>query len=242
MPEPDHRDTVRCMTNDPAPATQRPANAVRALPPRIIAMLVLVAGWFLVAIAISLLIRLELGVAPYDVLNVGLGERIGVAPGTAMWITGTILVLLAWILGQRPGPATPLGFLTIGFFINLTLPLVPETSGLALRVALLVPALLLLYQGVCLIIVSGLGAGPTEVLMLALSERGLGLKVSRWLIELGCAGVGYLLGGPVGVLTVLLVALAAPIISLLLPLNTRLLAPVVTGNRGASDAASPNVD
>lgn len=58
--------------------------------------------------------------------------------------------------------------------------------------------------------------------MLALHRRGLSLRVSRWLIEAACAGVGFVLGGPVGVLTVLLVTLAAPIIAALLPVVRRL--------------------
>lgn len=53
--------------------------------------------------------------------------------------------------------------------------------------------------------------------MLALHHCGLGLRTSRWLIEIGCAGVGWALGGPLGALTVLLVTLAAPIIAALLP-------------------------
>jgi uncharacterized membrane protein YczE len=176
-------------------------------------------GWALVAIAISGLILIDFGVAPYDVLNVGVGELLGVAPGTAMWITGAVMVAVAWILGERPGAATPLGFLVIGFLINVTLEVLPdmESAALAVRVAALAPALLGLYTGVCLIIVSGLGAGPTEVLMLALHDRGVGLRASRWVIEIGCAGIGWILGGPVGVLTVLLVTLAAPIIAALLP-------------------------
>lgn len=188
----------------------------------------LVAGWALVAAAISVLIRIDLGVAPYDVLNVGIGERLGVAPGTGMWISGTVMVAAAWLLGRRPGPATPLGFLTIGFIINVMLPLVPEVASLPVRVVLLLPVLVTLYLGVCLIIVSGLGAGPTEVLMLALADRGLGVRGARWVIEFGCAGAGFLLGGPVGVLTVLLVVLAGPIISALLPLTTRIVGTAVS--------------
>lgn len=187
------------------------------------AVALLIAGWALVAAAIAALIRLELGVAPYDVLNVGIGERLGIAPGTAMWLSGTVMVAVAWLLGRRPGPATPLGFLTIGLFINLLLPHVPEIATLPARVLVLLPVLVVLYLGVCLIIVSGLGAGPTEVLMLAIADKGLGLRTSRWLIELGCAVVGFVLGGPVGVLTVLLVVASAPIIALLLPVTRRIL-------------------
>lgn len=179
------------------------------------------AGWMLVAVAIGVLIRIDFGVAPYDVLNIGVGERLGVAPGTAMWLTGAVLVAAAWILGQRSGVATPLGFVAIGQIINVVLDVVQPLEHWGWRVGLLVPALVGLYAGVCLIIVSELGAGPTEVFMLAITRTGLDLRTARWIIELSCAATGLLLGGPVGVLTVLIVVLAAPAIAILLPVAAR---------------------
>ena len=179
-------------------------------------------GWILVGAAISVIIRVDLGAAPYDVLNVGIGELLGVAPGTAMWLTGAVLVTVAWSLGERPGVATPAGFLAIGLIINVCLSTLPEVSNIRVRVILLVPALAALYVGVCLIIVSRLGAGPTEVFMLALTRRGLHLRLARWAIEIGCAVLGVVLGGPLGLLTVVIVLAAAPTISVLLPTVGRL--------------------
>lgn len=179
-------------------------------------------GWILVGAAISVIIRVDLGAAPYDVLNVGIGELLGVAPGTAMWLTGAVLVTVAWSLGERPGVATPAGFLAIGLIINVCLSTLPEVSDMRVRVILLVPALAALYVGVCLIIVSRLGAGPTEVFMLALTRRGLHLRLARWAIEIGCAVLGVVLGGPLGLLTVVIVFAAAPTISVLLPTVGRL--------------------
>jgi uncharacterized membrane protein YczE len=177
----------------------------------------LVGGWLLVGMAISVIIRVDLGAAPYDVLNVGVGTLLGVAPGTAMWLTGAVLVAVAWLLGERPGLATPVGFLAIGMIINQTLATMPEVNTTLVRVVLLVPALAALYLGVCLIIVSRLGAGPTEVFMLALTRRGLHLRLARWAIEIGCAVLGVMLGGPLGAVTVIIVFAAAPTISVLLP-------------------------
>jgi uncharacterized membrane protein YczE len=192
----------------------------------------LIGGWLLVGMAISVIIRADLGAAPYDVLNVGVGTLLGVAPGTAMWLTGAVLVAVAWLLGERPGLATPVGFLAIGLIINLTLAAMPEVNTTLIRVMLLVPALAALYLGVCLIIVSRLGAGPTEVFMLALTRRGLHLRLARWAIEIGCAVLGVVLGGPLGAVTVIIVFAAAPTISVLLPRVgqlTGLEAPSITG-------------
>lgn len=193
----------------------------------------LVVGWVLVAVAIAALITLDLGVAPYDVLNVGIGGLIGVAPGTAMWITGTVMVVAAWLLGERPGFATPAGFITIGALINVTLPLMPDLDSWPAQAATLLTATAVLYLGVCLTIVSKLGSGPTEVLMLAIARHGTSVRTARWIIEIGCAAIGWLLQGPLGFLTVVLVVVSAPLIGALLPLTAELL-----GRRTPVTAAS----
>ena len=185
-------------------------------------LLLLVVGWVLIATAIAALIRLDIGVAPYAALNVGLGTLLGVAPGTAMWASGSILVALAWFLGHRPGPATPLGLLTIGFLVNAALPLVSFLEDVRFKEVIFILAVLVLFQGVCLTIVSSYGAGPIEVLVLALRGRGLSLRASSWGVEFASAGIGFLLGGPVNLLTMLFVLLAGPVIAVLLPLTTRI--------------------
>jgi uncharacterized membrane protein YczE len=183
--------------------------------------LLLVSGWVLIAAAVAALIRLNIGVAPYAALNVGLGERLGVPPGTAMWLSGLVLVVLAWVLGHRPGPATPVGFVTIGLLVNFLLPFMGFLEEARFKEAIFVAVVTALYQGVCLVIVSGFGAGPVEVLVLALNARWLSLRASSWGVEFACAGVGYLLGGPVNVLTAAFVVLAGPLIAVLLPVTKR---------------------
>ena len=197
---------------------------LRTAPTRHLANLaLLVAGWVLVALAIAALIELDLGVAPYDVLNVGIGGLVGVAPGTAMWITGTVLVAVAWLLGERPGLATPVGFITIGALINVTLPLMPDIDSWMARAAVLLVAIAVLYLGVCLTIISTLGAGPTEVLMLAIARHGTSVRTARWIIEIGCAAIGWVANGPLGLFTVVLVVVSAPLIGAMLPLTRELL-------------------
>lgn len=183
--------------------------------------LLLVSGWVLISAAVAALIRLDVGVAPYAALNVGLGERLGVPPGTAMWLSGLVLVVLAWVLGHRPGPATPAGFVTIGLLVNFLLPFMGFLEGVRFKEAIFVAGVITLYQGVCLVIVSGFGAGPVEVLVLALNARWLSLRASSWGVEFACAGVGYLLGGPVNVLTAAFVVLAGPLLAVLLPMTKK---------------------
>ena len=184
-------------------------------------------GWAFVAGAISVLIKLDLGVAPYDVLNTAIGERLNISVGTGMWITGTILVGVSWVLGVRPGVGTILGFFAIGIIINYLLDVLPELDSMVARGVLLGPSLVALYMGVCFIILSKVGAGPTEILMMALHKKGLSLSVSRWGIEAACAAVGGLLGGSLGVLTIIIVVVAGPTISYLLPRTSKALTWIV---------------
>jgi len=179
--------------------------------------LLLFAGWLLIAASVTALIRLDIGVAPYAALNVGLGMRLGVPPGTAMWLSGLVLVVIAWVLGHRPGPATPVGFVTIGLLVNFLLPFMGFLEEARFKEAIFAAGIMVLYQGVCLVIASGFGAGPVEVLVLALHAKGLSLRASSWGVEFACAGVGYLLSGPVNVLTASFVVLAGPLIAVLLP-------------------------
>lgn len=177
-------------------------------------------GWFLISSGISLLIKADLGVAPYDVLNTALSSRTGLSVGVSTWVSALALLSLAWFIGARPGPGTFLGSFVIGGCIDLLSPLLPSVSTLPLRFLLVVFGFCVLYPGVCLVVLSRLGAGPTEVLMEALVKRGSSLSVARWAIELGCLVVGALLGGSLGFVTVLVTLSAGPLIaSLLKPIS-----------------------
>lgn len=187
-------------------------------------------GWFFVASAISVLIRLGLGVAPYDVLSTAIGEGLGISPGTGMWITGLVFVGVGWIIGARPGIGTVAGFFGIGAMVNALLRVIPEITDEVAKLGVVVPTLLILYTGVCLVIVSNVGAGPTEVLMMALHKKGLRLSWARWGVEALCAVLGGTLGGEIGVLTVVIVVVAGPCIELLLPRTARVLKGSGKGN------------
>lgn len=178
---------------------------------------VLLAGWLLVGGAIPVLIRIDLGVSPYDVMNTAIGKWLNVLPGTAAWLSAAILLGLALALGERPGVATFVGAFAVGALVNAGLTALPEALPMALRIALLAPTLVVLYLGVCCIILSGLGAGPTEVFMIALVRRGVSLHKARWAIEAGCAALGAVAGGAIGFVTVVMVFGAGPLIAAMMP-------------------------
>lgn len=192
-------------------------------------IVVLLVGWLLVGVTIPVLIRIDLGVSPYDVLNTAIGRWLDIQPGTAAWISATVLLGAALLLGERPGIATFAGAFAVGALVNLGLAMLPDSLPMALRIGLIPPLLLVLYLGVCCIILSALGAGPTEVFQLALVRHGMSLNVSRWVIEAGCALVGAVLGGAIGLMTMVMVVGAGPFIAGLLPrVSTRTGLPLPT--------------
>ena len=180
-------------------------------------IIVLIVGWLLVGFTIPVLIRIDLGVSPYDVLNTAIGRWLHIEPGTAAWLSAALLLSAAFVLGERPGIATFAGAFAVGALVNAGLWVLPDTLPLAVGVGLMAPLLLVLYLGVCCIILSALGAGPTEVFMLGLVRHGMSFNLSRWLIEAGCALVGAVFGGAIGVMTVVMVFGAGPLIAVLLP-------------------------
>ncbi len=182
---------------------------------------VLVAGWVLIALSIVMLLRAGLGMAPYDVLNTGIARRTGFSPGTASWLACVGLVAIALTLRSRPGLGTLLGAFSVGALINVGLDLAPQVSGTVPRYALLMISLVPQYLGVCCIILSRGGKGPVELVTVGLMRKGVSVRSARWLVEAGCLVLGVVLGGSVGIGTVVQLAASGPAIAALLPIVAR---------------------
>lgn len=175
----------------------------RRLPP-------LVIGLFVLGFAIAVSVRAQLGVSPWDVFHQGVAKKTGISFGVVVVLTG-LVVLLAWIpLRQRPGVGTVLNTLSVGFIANLGLYLIPVQHRLAVRIPLLLGSLVMFGIGGGLYIGSGLGPGPRDGLMTAITARGHRLWIVRTSLECSVLVVGFLLGGHVGVGTVLLALCIGP--------------------------------
>ena len=171
----------------------------------------LVAGLFLIGFSISLSVRAELGLAPWDVLHQGIGKATHTSIGVVLVLVG-LVVLLAWIpLRQHLGLGTILNTLSIGFIANFGLTLVPEQHFMATRIAFLALALVGMCVGGGLYIGAGLGPGPRDGLMTAITARGYRLWIVRTVIECSALLAGFLLGGKVGVGTVLIAFAIGPL-------------------------------
>jgi uncharacterized membrane protein YczE len=163
----------------------------------------LVAGILVLGLGIALIIQAELGVAPYDVLHQGLADLTGLSFGVVVVILGA-LILLLWIpLGQRMGLGTIINTLTVGFVVDLGLAELPVPSADGWRWAMLLAGIVITALGMALYIGSGLGPGPRDGLMTGLAAKGYPLWLVRTVLELTALIAGWLLGGDVGVGTVL---------------------------------------
>jgi uncharacterized membrane protein YczE len=178
----------------------------------------LIVGLVLFGIGIALLVIADLGLAPWEVLHQGISENTGIPIGTVGIITG-LLVLLLWIpLHERVGIGTMANVIMIGLVIDLTLWLAPDTvDAVWQQWALLVAGTLLVAVGSGFYIGTGLGPGPRDGVMTGLGRKGVPIGLARGLIEITVLVVGWVLGGTVGVGTVVFAFGIGPLVGWMLP-------------------------
>lgn len=181
----------------------------------------LFAGLTLYGASMALMLRAVLGLDPWDVFHQGLSTHVGLSFGMLVNVVGAV-VLLLWIpLRQKPGIGTIANIFTLGTTVDLTLRVLPEIEGLPLRIAALVAGVVLNGIAGAMYIGAGLGPGPRDGLMTGLCKRtGWSIRVVRTGIEFTALAVGWLLGGTVGVGTVLYAVAIGPLVQAFLPLFT----------------------
>ncbi|WP_408641095.1 membrane protein YczE [Streptacidiphilus rugosus] len=166
-------------------------------------------------------IRAALGLDPWDVFHQGLARHVGLSFGTITMIVGAA-VLLLWIpLRQRPGLGTVSNVFVIGLSVDAALNLLPAPHGLPLRAAVLAGGVVLNGVASGLYIGARFGPGPRDGLMTGFVRRsGRSVRLVRTSIEVTVLTVGWLMGGQVGVGTVVYALAIGPLVQLFLPLFT----------------------
>ncbi|MEJ2857237.1 MULTISPECIES: membrane protein YczE [unclassified Saccharothrix] len=192
----------------PVPVTVAPA---RRLPQ-------LFAGLWLYGASMALQIRATLGLDPWDVLHEGLSKRTGLSFGTITVLVGAA-VLLLWIpLRQRPGVGTISNVVLIGVSVDVTLWLVPAPSDLLVRAVFLVAGIVLNGLAAAVYIGARLGPGPRDGVTTGFCRRtGMSLRLVRTVVEVTVLAAGWLLGGTVGLGTVLYAVTIGPLTQAFLP-------------------------
>ena len=163
-------------------------------------------GLFFCSIGIVMTINANLGYSPWDVLHQGIGNIINTTIGTANIIVGVVIVTIEIIMGQRPGIGTFLNMSLIGVFMNIIMNnnLIPTFENLYVRIFTIFLGMIIIGIGSYLYIGAGFGAGPRDGLMiLLLKKTNKSVRFIRNSMEVSALIIGYFLGGPIGIGTVI---------------------------------------
>ncbi len=181
----------------------------------------LVGGLALYGGSMAMLTRSGLGLDPWDVLHEGLMKITGLSFGTVTAFA-SVAVLLLWIpLRQRPGIGTVANIVVISVTVDLVRIFLPDQHVLGWQIFNLVAGVVLNGLAAAIYVGARLGPGPRDGLMTGFAARtGKSIRLVRTLIEITVLAGGWLLGGTVGVGTVLYALAIGPLTQAFLPLVT----------------------
>ena len=173
--------------------------------------LVIQIGFAFFALAIAFLIRSNLGTSPWVVLEMAFINYIPLTPGQSGILTGAMVLLLALALREPVGWGTLGNIICIGLWEDVWLKKLPEQNDLPGQVLYLVLAVLVMAGATAIYIGVNAGAGPRDSLMIAVARAtGLSVRVARAGIEIAVVTSGWLLGGPVGIGTLVFALAIGP--------------------------------
>ncbi len=169
-------------------------------------------GFALFGLSIAVMIRSNFGTGPWALLEVALSNLTGITPGRMSIIVGFAVLLIALALGERIGWGTLGNILFIGLWEDMFLHRIPSVeNNLVLQVLMLLGAILLMGIASAIYIGVNAGAGPRDSLMLAVHRKsGWSIRFGRAVIEILVVTVGWLLGGPLGLGTLIFALLIGP--------------------------------
>lgn len=189
--------------------------------------------------SMALMVRSGLGLDPWDVFHQGLAFHTGMTIGIASGVVG-IFVLLAWIpLRTRPGIGTVANVIVISVTVDAGLWLLSTPTSMPVRIAMMVGGVVLNAFSTVLYVGAGLGPGPRDGLMTGLVERtGRSVRLVRTAIEATVLAIGWLLGGTVGIGTVLYAFGIGPLVQLFVRITPK---PVLAVSGWASVAEASDL-
>lgn len=174
-------------------------------------------GLFLYALGIVLAIHANLGAAPWDVFHLGLAQRLGVTLGIASIATSVAIVAISAAMKEHIGFGTLCNMIFIGVFVDVIITggWVPVLDSLIPGVIMLVSGLLVIALASVFYMGAGYGSGPRDSFMVVLAKRtGRTAGFCRGCMEAVVLGAGWLLGGKVGIGTVISVLAIGPAVQL----------------------------
>lgn len=184
-------------------------------------------GLFLYALGITITIQANIGVSPWHVFHQGLSNVIGITFGQAIILVGLAIIFLNVFLGEKVGVGTILNMLLIGLFVDaiFATELIGKSNSILVGTIMLTMGMIIISFATWFYIGAGMGSGPRDGLMVALTRKtNCTVGLVRSSLELVVLGIGFLLGGHVGVGTVIFALCIGPIMQItfkLLKFNIR---------------------
>ncbi len=171
-------------------------------------------GIFVLSLGVVMIIKADLGVSAWDVLHIGLNKTFGLTVGTWSQIVGLFIIFITLLINKNIiSIGTVLNMIFIGFFIDFFLYVMPQMDNIVYQYMFLFVGLIIMGVGAGLYITASLGPGPRDSLMIALTKKyGWSVKKVKTTMELLVLIIGWFLGGPVFIGTVITAILIGPII------------------------------
>jgi len=163
-------------------------------------------GLLLTALGIIITIKANIGYAPWEVFHVGLSNTIGLSFGITTIIVGIVIVIIVTLLGEKLGLGTILSMVLTGIFadIILIINIIPIAENLAIGIIMLIAGLFIISLGTYFYIKTAYGVGPRDNLMVVLARKTkIPVGICRIIVEFVVTVIGWLLGGMVGIGTII---------------------------------------
>ena len=177
----------------------------------------LIVGLVLFGVGIAMMVQANLGLGPWEAFHQGISRLTGIPIGTVSILLGLPILAMWWPLGERPGVGTVLNILLIGTSTNIGIALIPAVTGVPAQLALMLAGVVVIAAGSGLYLAADLGPGPRDGLMTGLHIRfGWSIRWARTAVELSVLLAGFLLGGTIGIGTVVFALGIGPMVQVAL--------------------------
>jgi len=176
-----------------------------------------VTGITMIGIGVAFNYMANLGLGPWGVLHDGIAKTINITYGQAGILTSLISLLL-WIpLKQKPGIATIFDAFWIGLTADFVINIIPDAQSLLIQIIYLITGITLIGLGTAIYVGGDLGAGPRDGIMVGLEKLGLKIGTARTLLEFVAFSIGFLLGGKIGIASIIIVLSIGRVLQVFMP-------------------------
>lgn len=174
-------------------------------------------GLVLFGLGVAMMAQARMGLSPWEVLHQGISRLTGIPLGTVSILLGVPILAAWWPLGERPGFGTVANIAVIGTATNLAIGILPQPDALPLQLALMAVGVATIATGSGLYLAADLGPGPRDGLMTGLHLRfGWSIRRARTAVEISVIVIGFLLGGTLGLGTVVFALGIGPLVQIAL--------------------------